>query len=306
MIGQMFRRAAATAAAPTRGFSARVAKTSGVAVLGAATFTAGVASCDPIWPFSSTPKVYEPPVGIIVDHPPVVLHYRPKGEEGPKPKVLEYFAIHGLGEVIRLMLEVSETPYDSVMHFNGDVFKGYAPFGQLPTYTGDEIPGVIMTQSNSILRHLARHLGMAGCDKLELLVVDMLHELSQDIINKKEGIMDPSHDSSERLHTALKSAEKFAPKNKSFFVGTSMTLADVSMFHTLHLFNEIDGKCLDKYPKLKAFHARFAARPQIVAYFNSDRRMPYTSNDLKPRIPGADGYKYMTPLSPSAYAEMAF
>ena len=49
---------------------------------------------------------------------------------------LHYFYLRGLGEVPRLMLELAEVPYDSVMYFSRETkeYKEYAPFGQMPLY----------------------------------------------------------------------------------------------------------------------------------------------------------------------------
>jgi hypothetical protein len=49
---------------------------------------------------------------------------------------LHYFFLRGLGEVPRLMLELADVPYDSVMYFSRETkeYKEYAPFGQMPLY----------------------------------------------------------------------------------------------------------------------------------------------------------------------------
>jgi hypothetical protein len=52
-----------------------------------------------------------PPQSISAPHPPTVLH----SQRDEKSRfTLEYFALRGLGELPRLMLEATGTPYTSV------------------------------------------------------------------------------------------------------------------------------------------------------------------------------------------------
>jgi glutathione S-transferase len=115
--------------------------------------------------------------------------------------------------VPRLLLEASETPYDSVMHFKGTGMKEYAPFGQLPLYHGDELPGTILSESGAISRHIARAVGWAGKDGAEQARADQFFELAKDISGKKAALHDPKHADAGRLAMFLEAAEKHAPAN---------------------------------------------------------------------------------------------
>ena len=103
------------------------------------------------------------PKKIFVDRPRVVCHAR-FDNKTDVPKTLHYFAIQALGELPRLLLEYTQTPYDSVMYFVGrNKYKEFAPFGQLPCYQGAELgEGVFIAQSSAICRHIARQAGIAG------------------------------------------------------------------------------------------------------------------------------------------------
>ena len=59
---------------------------------------------------------------------------------------LHYFCLRGLGEIPRLMLELAEAPYDSVMYFSREAkeYKDYAPFGQMPVYFDLNLGGLIL------------------------------------------------------------------------------------------------------------------------------------------------------------------
>merc|ERR1712110_1240558 len=67
----------------------------------------------------------------------------------------------------RLLLEVSQTPYDSIMYFGKGEYKEFAPFGQLPVYKGPELGGVLLAQSDAVCYHIARETGLAGATAKE-------------------------------------------------------------------------------------------------------------------------------------------
>jgi glutathione S-transferase len=91
----------------------------------------------------------------------VVVQHRPEGIpfEGVE---LHYFCLRGLGELPRLMLEVTRTAYDSVMYFDTKEYKDIGPFGQMPLLKdppnlgGGMGTGGWLPQSSSIVRHIAR------------------------------------------------------------------------------------------------------------------------------------------------------
>jgi len=245
------------------------------------------------------------PEGLGPDHDAVVLRFRPAGSTAA-PKVLEYFTLQALGECARLLLEATETPYDSVMHFSASAMKAYAPFGQLPLYHGEEMLGSVLSESGAICRHIARVTHTAGASVPEQALVDQLFELSKDLMGKKAALHeDKPLDAAAGLGMFLAVAEKRAPPaGDGHWVGDGLTLADVSMFHVLQHFLDIKPGSLDAHPKLAAFTAAFAKRPAIAAYLNSDRRVPLTQNETGKQPWAPDGYKYLTPLAPSVCAEL--
>ena len=99
--------------------------------------------------------------GLSSSHPRVVVRHRPDGVpfEGVE---LHYFCLRGLGELPRLMLEVTRTAYDSVMYFDTKEYKDIGPFGQMPLLKdppnlgGGMGTGGWLPQSSSIVRHIAR------------------------------------------------------------------------------------------------------------------------------------------------------
>ena len=102
---------------------------------------------------------------------------------------LHYFFLRGLGEVPRLLLELTQTPYDSVMYFSrkdpkDKEYKAIAPFGQMPLYTDDELGGTWLAQQGAIVRHIARRLGLGGKTSKDEALIDMLFEGAKDIQGK--------------------------------------------------------------------------------------------------------------------------
>lgn len=120
-------------------------------------------------------------------HPPVCLPFRPAGVVVPErvPRI-EYLAIRALGEVPRLLLEVTNTPYDSILHF-GDktLWKSRAEFTQLPIYSDASLGDFYLAQSGAIVRHIARTTGTDGDTPMRKALADMAYEASKDIYDAK-------------------------------------------------------------------------------------------------------------------------
>ena len=90
---------------------------------------------------ASENQTADAPKGLAADYPRVVCKARFPGKDQP-PKELHYFCLQGLGELPRLLLEASETPYDSIMYFGKGEYKEFAPFGMLPVYKGSELEDI--------------------------------------------------------------------------------------------------------------------------------------------------------------------
>ena len=107
----------------------------GIAVAAAAAIGIGQASCEAALP----------PTGLAAAHPSTIVTARAE-----KPSLtLEYFCLRGLGELPRLVLEATGTPYNSVFHFasGGVNWKDYSPFGQLPILRDGTL---LMTESGAM------------------------------------------------------------------------------------------------------------------------------------------------------------
>ena len=219
----------------------------------AATFAAAgaLASCDSA-----------PPVGLAEKRQSTVVHRPGSGVHTSSPLTLEYFALRGLGELPRLILEVTGLPYDCVFHFLQGDWKSRAAFGQLPLlHDGD----MTISQSRAIVRYLARKACIDGATDAEKARVDMWCEFQRDLNDKKSAVrflhlrgpqsaprptpraprLAPrasrqvhdmaAHADAPKLKQMLDAAERqLADGDGIHFVSHSLTVADVLIFSTLH------------------------------------------------------------------------
>ena len=88
---------------------------------------------------------------------------------------ITYFDVRGRAEVIRLILEETNTPYAErrIALEQWPELKSELPFGQLPIYREG---GLTLNQSNAIYRYLARKFDLYGDSMLEQVRCDMIQE----------------------------------------------------------------------------------------------------------------------------------
>jgi len=242
------------------------------------------------------------PKGLMDDFPRVVCKARFPGKDQP-PKELHYFCLQGLGELPRLLLEASNTNYDSVMYFGKGEYKEFAPFGQLPVYKGPELNGLYLAQSATICRHIAREVGLDGSNVVERASQDMVWELAKDISGKKElihveGPLDGKYEG--LLNGAVKLLKK---SGETYFTGSKLLFGDICMFHTLYTIEQIKPGFLKQWKELDAFVTTVSSLPAISQYLGSCRRVPLSENELGKGHSGVSGYKFVSALNPSTVAE---
>lgn len=243
------------------------------------------------------------PKSLAAKMPPTVIV---KADGDAKPEItLEYFALRGLGELPRLILEATGTPYNSVMHYSLPEWRDYAPFGQLPILRDGPL---VLCESDAIARHLARRCMVDGSSMEEKAKVDMYTELAKDIKGKKAAVHDmEKHADAPKLKKFLDAAEAAAPDPHAggWFVGKGLTLADIALFQQLHFMEEVKPGTLEQngYTKLSAFVRNFEQMPNVAAYLRSPRRVPLTYNELGDRPnAGLSGYEFTKPLRVATYS----
>eukprot|EP01043_Picozoa_sp_COSAG02_P032672 COSAG02_NODE_2193_length_9555_cov_102.183481_11_plen_287_part_00 len=262
----------------------------------------------------ATTNDYPPPVAWLSDYPPTILRFRPADHDVEKvPLILEYFAYRALAEHLKLLLEITATPYDLVCHwsphFMGAVrYRDYAPHGQLPMLT-DPALGFQLVESAAIFRHIARSTGVAGRTAAEGARIDMLCELAEDVRTNTDWMANSDRymEAAERAVAAgcpPADGEVAAPR---CLVGDTLTAADVWMFWALHYIVDTKPSKLEPYTALQQFHSDFLALPAVSAFYASARAMPLCKYQKDPQnVSGAyevANYTYDPPYQPAIYAE---
>ncbi|XP_033127417.1 S-crystallin SL11-like [Anneissia japonica] len=151
-----------------------------------------------------------------------------------------------------------------------------APLGQLPYL---EVKGKKLPQSQAISRFLAHEFGLFGKSKVETATIDAMTEALRDL---EKPLTDWYHAKDEtkkaelkkelyeqKAPTLLKILEKQLSLNNEgsgWFVGESITLADISFFDWVGWLTFGNPDVLADYPKLKGLHGRVKAYEPIAAW----------------------------------------
>jgi glutathione S-transferase len=149
------------------------------------------------------------------------------------------------------MLELAQMPYDSVLYWDSKEFKDYAPFGQLPLLTGNDLDDEdqVLCQSSAIVRYIARETNLDGSESGAVgeARADMVFECSKDLSASKTAIHATVEADKEKFHGQLKMAEELLTEFEGpYFSGMAVTYADVGMFHQLVTVEELKPGYLKK------------------------------------------------------------
>ncbi|XP_005076681.1 glutathione S-transferase Mu 4 [Mesocricetus auratus] len=201
------------------------------------------------------------------------------------PMTLGYWDIRGLAHAIRLLLEYTDSSYEEKRYTMGDApdydrsqwlsekFKLGLDFPNLP-YLIDGSNKI--TQSNAILRYIARKHGLCGETEEERIRVDILENQAMDVSNQLARVCySPDFEKLkaeylEQLPGMMKLFSQFLGK-QTWFVGEKITFVDFLAYDILDLHLIFEPKCLDAFPNLKDFVARFEGLKKISAYMKSSR-----------------------------------
>lgn len=199
---------------------------------------------------------------------------------------LGYWDIRGLAHAIRLLLEYTDSPYEE---------KKYSMLGNGPDYDRSQwlnekfklgldfpnLPYLIdgtrkLTQSNAILRYIARKHNLCGETEEEKIRVDMLENEVMDLrMYNIRTCYSPDFEKQKpeflkALPDKMKLFSQFLGK-KSWFAGDKLTYVDFLAYDLLDVLRLFEPTCLDAFPNLKDFLARFEGLKKIAAYMKSGR-----------------------------------
>lgn len=193
---------------------------------------------------------------------------------------LGYWKIRGLAQPIRLLLKYVGQDFEDVQYEQGDgpEFSRAKWLSVKPTMGLDfpNLPYLIdgdikITQSNAILRHIARKHNLDGKDEKSKVLVDIMENQAMDFRNGLVRLCyGPDFEKNKEAYLKnvvdmLDLFEKFLG-DKPWFAGNEITFVDFVMYELLDQHKLLDAKLLSSEKKLTAFLDRFEALPQIKAY----------------------------------------
>ena len=222
---------------------------------------------------------------------------------------LGYWGIRGLGQPIRFLLVSADVPFSEVRlgvlqdgtllneNKEGEDWgrvrsKLDMPFPNLPYLidTSGAFP-VSLSQSNAILRYLARRFDFYGDSETDRIEIDVLQDEAYDFRNE---IIDTAYTlgedyaavfeqfSTNTLPHYLDSFEAYLAgrDNKNFFVGSRLSLVDFVLYElfwqmTLMVPNSITES---NRPTLFAFIKAFEKEPRIANYLQSENYIEHPIN----------------------------
>lgn len=227
-------------------------------------------------------------------------------------------SIQGRGEFVRLALEEAGADYVDVarerglgemsrlMEGEGTVTPPFAP----PFLRDGE---VVVGQTAAILHYLGGRIGLAPRNEGARLWTHQLQLTIADFVDEAHDLHHPIASSlyyheqkAEAARRAVDFRETRIPKFLSWFervlelnpggdkhlVGRRTTYADVSLFQVVEGLNYALPRtmewALQDSPRVAALHAAVGERPNIRAYLESERRIPFNDDGIFRHYPELD------------------
>jgi len=192
--------------------------------------------------------------------------------------VLSYFPVRGRAEGIRLLLEDAQIPYKyNAIAFGQHKSHAGALYGQLPTYEEESKKGhkFTLVETSAILHFVGKKAGLFPFCPYEAGRAEMIEHAIGDIGEKWVGFTKFNKGTREEVDAVITKFytawEKMLKEGGHDYINERICFADYPFFHILDAINGWESKWLNDYPTLKAFHTRMTNRPNIQAYFKSDR-----------------------------------
>lgn len=211
---------------------------------------------------------------------------------------LNYFPLRGRGEPIRLILAANNLEWEEISEFNrveGVAGTGELPFGQLPTWSQDNLGGRPLSQMDAICRHIGRQVGWYGAGAKDMRVDEILagvEDLRQQYLKlvyrskfDKDALVQYEQEVLSRSGMLASFNLRFLENclereaGGQWAVGDSLTIADSALFDIFNAHVDLQRnqaqhitlEPLVEFPLLAAHHAKFAALPGVAKYCKERR-----------------------------------
>ncbi|XP_006893466.1 PREDICTED: glutathione S-transferase P-like [Elephantulus edwardii] len=198
------------------------------------------------------------------------------------PYTIVYFPVRGRCEAMRMLLadqgqSWKEEVVTKETWLQGPL-KASCLYGQLPKFQDGDLT---LYQSNAILRHLGRSLGLYGRDTRAAALVDMVNDGVEDLRKRCGHLIHHNYEEgkvqyAQELPGHLKPFEVLLAQNQggqAFIVGDQISFADYNLLDFLLAHQVLIPGCLDTLPLLSAYVARLTARPKLKAFLASSEHM---------------------------------
>jgi glutathione S-transferase len=227
--------------------------------------------------------------------------------------------IQGRGEYVRLALEEAGADYVDVARGEGgtETMMKLMAGGDTPAFAPPFLKAgkLMIGQTANILAYLGEHHGLAPktaagrlwTQQLQLTIADLVVEIH----DTHHPIASGKYYEDQKPEAKARSADFLkirAPKYLGYFervltgnkagkgkhlVGARLTYADLSLFQIVaglrYAFPKAMKRLEKKYPKVVAVHDAAAARPNILRYLESARRIPFNQMGIFRHYPELDG-----------------
>ncbi|XP_028735242.1 glutathione S-transferase Mu 1-like [Peromyscus leucopus] len=201
------------------------------------------------------------------------------------PMILGYWNVRGLTQPIRMLLEYTDSSYEEKKYTMGDApdyeqsqwlsekFKLGLDFPNLP-YLIDGSHKI--TQSNAIMRYIARKHNLYGETEEERIRADIVENQVMD--NRMQLIRLCYNPDFEKLKPEflktipekIKLYSEFLGK-RPWCAGNKITYVDFLVYDILDQHRIFQPHCLDAFPNLNDFMVRFEGLKKISDYMKSSR-----------------------------------
>ncbi|ODM89120.1 Glutathione S-transferase Mu 2 [Orchesella cincta] len=210
------------------------------------------------------------------------------------PVQLAYWDIRGLAQPIRLLLEYTGTEWEDKLYACGpapDFDKScWFPIKESLGLDFPNLPYLIdgdvkLSQTQAILRYIARKNGLLGADDTEAMKADLVAAEWADFNAPFVGMcyspdfakLKPVY-LSESLPVKLKRFSAFLGE-QPYFAGKNITFADFLMYEALDQHKLLDPTCLKPYKNLEDFVDRIENLDRIKGFLKSSRVIKYPLNN---------------------------